>query len=163
MWMWIMVSGILGLTHDRPNKARAVSFKQTVVFSALPFSEGTHQYPLTKVRLRPLATPLLGDLSNRVMPGILRNSKKLGNLKKDVTWAEVTGRKVWGTKMRGAHGTNVQEMLPVCTFRVSYVARILRMHNTGFCGQKQTYLARFMCLNLNKSSRDQDKLISPFT
>ncbi len=41
---------------------------------------------------------VLGDFSNEFTPEILRNSKELGNLKKDATWAEVTGGKVQGTK-----------------------------------------------------------------
>ncbi len=41
---------------------------------------------------------VLGDLSNRFMLGILRNSKKARNISKDVTWAEVTVGKVQGTK-----------------------------------------------------------------
>ena len=39
------------------------------------------------------------DLSNGATPGILRNSKRSGNIKKDVTWAEVTGGKFQGNKM----------------------------------------------------------------
>ncbi len=48
--MWILVSGISGLTHYWPNKARAVYFNQTVVAQCLAVFRGEIS-PLTKVQI----------------------------------------------------------------------------------------------------------------